>query len=104
MAELQKMDYTALEEKKQEIIARCVEAAPGIVEALIEKAAGGNVKAAQLVLQVAGVLAQRGQSQVAIANQIIITPEEQEQLMKAYLEAVGYDPITIGAYPEKELD
>ncbi|MQL53383.1 hypothetical protein GFC01_14170 [Desulfofundulus thermobenzoicus] len=88
---LQKMDEAKLREKRDEIVALCVEASPKIVEALIEKAVGGNVRAAQMVLQVAGLLAQRGQSQVALVNntQLVLSESERLELLEAWKDAVA---------------
>jgi len=72
----------ALEEKRQAIIARAVEAADEVLEALLEEAKGGNVQAAKVLLQVAGLLHGGGPVVATQINvpQITISPEELAEL------------------------
>ncbi|MGB9662260.1 MAG: hypothetical protein ACPL5F_09650 [Moorellaceae bacterium] len=71
-----------LEEKRQAIIARAVEAADEVLEALLEEARAGNVQAAKLIMQVAGLLQGGGPVVATQINvpQITISPEELAEL------------------------
>jgi len=78
----------ALEEKRRAIIARAVEAADEVLEALLEEARTGNVQAAKVLLQVAGLLHGGGPVATARVNlsEIQISPEELAELEKSLRE------------------
>jgi len=77
-----------LEKKRQAIIARAVEAADEVLEALLEEARTGNVQAAKVLLQVAGLLHGGGPVATARVNlsEIQISPEELAELEKSLRE------------------
>lgn len=71
-----------LEDKRQVIIAKAVDMAEEVLESLFEEARGGNVAAAKLLLQVAGLIHSGGSMVATQVNvpQITISPEELEEL------------------------
>jgi len=77
-----------LEERRRAIVARAVEAADEVLEALLEEARTGNVQAAKLVMQVAGLLQGGGPVVATQVNipQVVITPEELAELEKSLRE------------------
>jgi len=69
-----------LEEKRRAIITRAVEAAEKILNALIDEAVEGNVAAAKLILQVAGLLYTG--SITAVRNDVTLSAEEIERIVR----------------------
>lgn|GEM_PF-2867079 len=71
-----------LEERRQAVIAQAVEAAPQVLKAVVQEALSGDMKAARLVLEVAGVTQRPGPGMAVQVNQVapLITPEELAEL------------------------
>ena len=87
--EVESVSLEALEEKRQAVIMQAVEEAPKVVAALVKEAQHGNVAAARLVLEVAGLLNRQGVliAQQANAPVAVISPEEIRELEKTLLQA-----------------
>ncbi|MEW8958899.1 MAG: hypothetical protein AB2448_07275 [Moorella sp. (in: firmicutes)] len=81
-----------LEEKRQAVIADAVEVAPRVLKAVVEEALNGDMRAARLVLEIAGVTQRlTPAAAVQINNNIpLITPGELERLERE-LREVGED-------------
>lgn len=96
-----KPEMEALEEKRQEIIAKAVEAAEEVLYALVEEARVGNVAAAKLVLQVAGLFHSGNVTATQINSQVnsqfTITPEELERIVREY-DAYKFEGDDYNAY------
>lgn len=71
-----------LEDKRRAIIVKAVDMAEEVLESLFEEARGGNVAAAKLLLQVAGLIHSGGAMVATQVNvpQINISQEELEAL------------------------
>lgn len=76
-----------LEREREKIIALCVRSAPAIVQALTDEALKGNVHAARLVLQVAGLIRTGAMvaTQVNLSTPFAIPEHEFEELKKDLL-------------------
>lgn len=77
-----------LEEKRQAVITQAVEAAPLVLKAVLDEALCGDIKAARLVLEVAGLLQRPGNLVATQINvpQVVITPEELAELERGLRE------------------